>query len=374
MASSFRSFLVNDLFGDPVLYVSLAWERRALLFDLGALDRLSAGRLLRVSDVFVSHAHLDHFVGFDHLLRVLLGRSKALRLYGPPGFLDQVEGKLRAYTWNLVEGYALVVEAAEIHADRVRRAAFACADGFRRRDDPSPSPFAGVVVDEPLFRVRARHLDHRIPCLGFVLEEPLKINIDGTGLAALGLPVGPWLMDVKRAVRAGSPDATPIRIGWSTPAGRQERELPLGTLKAAIVRTGRGQKVAYVTDVVDSPANAAAIRDLARDADLFYCEAAYPDRDRRRAEERFHLTAAQAGRLAAAAGARHLSIFHLSPKYRECAGELVAEALTAFAESRLQATTRRCRGPARERDAPESPGIGAGAGGAAAAQWNGPHE
>ena len=34
MASSFRAFLVNDLFGDPALYVSLPWERRALLFDL----------------------------------------------------------------------------------------------------------------------------------------------------------------------------------------------------------------------------------------------------------------------------------------------------------------------------------------------------
>ena len=77
MASSFRAFLVNDLFGDPALYVSLPWERRALLFDLGDITALSAGRLLKITDVFVSHAHVDHFVGFDHLLRVLLGRAKA---------------------------------------------------------------------------------------------------------------------------------------------------------------------------------------------------------------------------------------------------------------------------------------------------------
>lgn len=336
MASSFRSFLVNDLFGDPALYVSLAWERRALLFDLGDLRGLSAGRLLKISDVFVSHAHIDHFVGFDQLLRVLLGRPKALRLYGPPGFIDRVAGKLRGYTWNLVDEYSLVVDAAEVHPDHVRRTRFACSEGFAPRDQPTLPVFDGVVVEEPLFRVRAHHLDHQIPCLGFALEETMRINIDKARLGALGLPVGPWLMDVKRAVRAGAPDEKPIQINWSSGGQRREQLLPLGVLRREIVRAGRGQKLAYVTDVADSPANRAAILDLARDADLFYCEAGYPERDRRRAEARHHLTAAVAGRLAAAAGARHLSVFHFSPKYRDCPGELLSEAMAAFTGSRLR--------------------------------------
>lgn len=335
MAGSFRSFLVNDLFGDPALYVALAWARRALLFDLGELRGLSAGRLLKITDVFVTHAHLDHFVGFDHLLRVILGRPKALRLYGPPGFLDRVEGKLRGYTWNLVEGYALTIEAAEVHPDRVRRARFACPDGFRRVEEPADLPFTGVVAEEPLFRVRARHLDHRIPCLGYALEEPLRLNIDAARLKGLGLPVGPWLMDVKRAVRAGAGEETPIRVAWAEGGERRERQVPLGLLRREVVRLGRGQKLAYVSDAVDSAANREAILALARDADQFYCEAAYPERERARARSRYHLTAAQAGRLAAEAGARHLSVFHLSPKYRDCPGELVAEAMSAFAASRL---------------------------------------
>ncbi len=335
MASSFRSFLVNDLFGDPALYVSLAWERRALLFDLGDVHGLSAGRLLKISDIFVSHAHIDHFVGFDHLLRVLLGRSKALRLYGPPGFIAQVAGKLRGYTWNLVEAYSLVLEAAEVHPGELRRARFACAEGFAQQEHPSLPLRGDVILEEPLFRVRARQLDHQIPCLGFSLEEPMRINIDRARLDALGLPVGPWLMDVKRRIRAGAPGDTPIRIAWTSGGERKERILPLGDLRQEIVRAGRGQKLAYVTDAIDSPSNRAAILDLARDADLFYCEAGYPERDRRRAQARHHLTAEQAGRLAAAAGARHLSVFHFSPKYRECPGELLAEALAAFSAARL---------------------------------------
>ncbi len=330
MASTFRSFLVNDLFGDPALYVALPWERRALLFDLGDISTLSAGRLLKITDVFISHAHVDHFVGFDHLLRVLLGRPKGLRLYGPPGFIGHLEGKLRGYTWNLVEGYTLTLEAHEVYPDRVVRARFACPEGFVRRDDSTPQPFAGVIVEDPQFRVRAVHLDHRIPCLAFALEETIHLNVDKAGLEALGLPVGPWLMDLKRAIRAGAPDDHALRVAWSEEGRRMERILPLGELRRQIVRESPGQKLAYVTDVVSSPENAEKIVKLAWGADLFYCEAAYPDRDRQRAAARFHLTASQAGHLAAAAQVRRLAVFHFSPKYRDCPGELLDEAMEAF--------------------------------------------
>jgi len=330
MASSFHAFLVNDLFGDPALYLSLPWERRALLFDLGDISALSAGRLLKITDVFVSHAHVDHFVGFDYLLRVLLGRPKGLRMYGPPGFIDHVEGKLRGYTWNLVEGYTLVLEVHEVYPNRVSTARFACPEGFVRRDDPTPHAFDGVVVDEPQFRVRVIHLDHRIPCLGFALEETVHLNIDKARLDTLSLPVGPWLMDLKRAIRAGASDGHVIRIAWSERERRIERKVPLGDLRKEVVRISPGQKLAYVTDVVYSPENAEKITKLAWGADIFFCEAAYPERDRERAAARFHLTALQAGRLAAEAQVRHLSVFHFSPKYRDCPGELLDEAMAAF--------------------------------------------
>ena len=330
MASSFRTFLVNDLFGDPALYVSLPWERRALLFDLGDITALPAGRLLKITDVFVSHAHVDHFVGFDHLLRVLLGRPKGLRLYGPPGFIGHVEGKLRGYTWNLVEDYTFSLAVHEVHPDRIVTARFACPEGFRRRDDPASRPFGGVVLDEPQFRVQAIHLDHRIPCLGFALEETVHLNVDKTSLEALGLPVGPWLMDLKRAIRAGAPEDHPIRIAWSEDGKRLERVLPLGGLQHAVVRVSPGEKLAYVTDAVNSAENVEKITRMAQGTDTFYCEAGYPERDHDRAAARFHLTAAEAGRLAVEAHARRLVVFHFSPKYRDCPGDLLDEAMAAF--------------------------------------------
>lgn len=88
MTPLFQPQPVNDPFGDPAVYVDFLFERRALLFDLGDLTPLPARKILRLSHVFVSHTHMDHFTGFDRLLRLCLGRERELTLYGPPGFID----------------------------------------------------------------------------------------------------------------------------------------------------------------------------------------------------------------------------------------------------------------------------------------------
>src|SRR5262249_58483699 len=80
-----------------------------MLFDLGRLDRLSVGEILKLSDVFVSHTHIDQFIGFDHLLSSALHREQDLRLFGPNGIIENVRGKLAGYTWNLIRDYPLIL-------------------------------------------------------------------------------------------------------------------------------------------------------------------------------------------------------------------------------------------------------------------------
>jgi len=85
--------LVNDRFGDPGLFVEMLHRREALLFDMGDLSQLAARDLLRVSHVFVTHMHIDHFIGFDALLRVSVGREKRIVMVGPEGTADRVGHK-----------------------------------------------------------------------------------------------------------------------------------------------------------------------------------------------------------------------------------------------------------------------------------------
>ncbi len=105
MGQRFLPRLVNSPFDDPALFIPFRHENRALLFDLGDIAALSARDILKITHIFVTHTHMDHFVGFDRVLRLMLGRDKQLGLYGPQGFLANLSGKLAGYCWNLVGNY-----------------------------------------------------------------------------------------------------------------------------------------------------------------------------------------------------------------------------------------------------------------------------
>ena len=104
----------------------------------------------------------------------------------------------------------------------------------------------------------------------------------------------------------------------------------IGDLRHLVAKIDRGARLVYVTDAVYSEANAEKIVSLAREADLFFCEAMFMERDADRAAERFHLTAVQAGTLARRAGAQALEVFHVSPRYSDDPEAVIAEAQAAF--------------------------------------------
>jgi len=327
----FQSRLVNGPFGDPALFVDILFERRALLFDLGDIATLPPRKLLRTSHVFVSHTHMDHFVGFDRLLRVCLGRERPLSLYGPEHFIGQVAHKLAAFTWNLVENYAIDLEltAHEVTVDgRLLRARFNSRERFARRD-LEPLPLSdGPLLAETAFAVRCAVLDHRTPCLAFSLQEAAHVNVWRNRLAELGVEPGPWLREAKRAILAGAPDGTVLEA--RAVGDTVDRPVTLGTLRDHALRIVPGQKIAYVTDAAYHADNVRRIVALADGADLLFIECTFLDADAAYAASKYHLTARQAGAIAAAAGASVLVPFHLSPRYAGREAELRAEAQAAF--------------------------------------------
>ena len=325
---------INPPFGDLGVYLEFMFERRGMLLDLGDLQPLSDRKLLRVSHIFVSHTHMDHFAGFDRLIRILLGRDRTLHLFGPPGFIERVSHRLASYTWNLVENFAtdLVLMVGEVAGDgTVTVARLGCRNAFRAEPrEPLQAP-KGILVERPDYLVRAAVLDHGIPCLGFAIEQRRHVNVWKNKVEEMGFRVGPWLRDLKQAILRDDPDDTPFRASWRDDEGAaREAVHPLGELRDRLTDIVPGQKIAYVTDVVWSEANRAAIVELARDCDLLYIEAAFLDEDRELAAAKNHLTAAQAGALAREAGAKRMSPFHFSPRYSDREADLWAEAEAHF--------------------------------------------
>ncbi len=305
------------------------------MFDLGDVSALLPRRLLRLSDVFVSHAHMDHFAGFDHLLRVVLGRKAQLVLHGGPGFVDQVGHKLSAYTWNVVHRYhtELRIEVRELGLDRrVRVARYSSLHEFTREDAGGMSIEGDVLLDEATFRVRARFLDHGIPCLAYALEEKARIKVMPERLAALGVTTGAWLRELKQAVLGGAPPATPIRLQWRDKGGEHEMTRTVGELRGLVLDTAPGQRIGYATDLRYTEENVETLAALMAQADPLYIESVFLHADEAHGRRKNHLTARQAGHIARRAGAHTLVLFHHSPRYQGREAELAEEARTAWRE------------------------------------------
>ena len=330
MSDTFLPRLVNNPFEDPALFVSFRYQRRALLFDLGRIDSLSLRELHKITDVFVSHAHIDHFIGFDHLLRSSLNQEEEIRLYGPRGITDNVKGKLAGYTWNLIENYPLRISVHEIDGERRKITHFRAVDQFRPEGEKI-DPFDGVLLDEPSFTVRAAILDHRIPCLAFSLREKNRLNIRQERMEAMGLESGSWLDELKRMLREKAPETTQLEMPVKD--GKGKRSLSLKKWRETLIVESEGQKIVYVVDNLFNPSNVERILSLAQDAHLFYCEAAFSKEDETRARERYHLTATQAGTLARMAQVKRFVPFHFSKRYEAEPNRLLEEALEAFAKA-----------------------------------------
>jgi ribonuclease Z len=154
------------------------------------------------------------------------------------------------------------------------------------------------------WRLSARALDHRIPAVGYRLEEPDGVRFVPDLLERLGVR-GP---DVGRLAAEG-------RIAVDG------RHVSLGDVTVP----RRGQAVALV---MDTRVCTGAV-ELARDADMLVCESTYLDVDADLAHTYGHLTARQAGEIAAEAGVRLLVLTHFSRRYGDDVEPFAAEARRA---------------------------------------------
>ena len=266
---------------------------------------------------------MDHFAGFERILRFHLHRTKVLRIYGPEDFITRVEGKLSGYTWNLTGQYPLSILVTESGEDVLKTAAFRASSGFQREDLESVT-WDGTLLDEPGFGVKAVVLDHGTPCLAFKVQQKMHVQILSGELKRHGLVPGSWLSSLKSNVIIGDPPSKKIRI--KTLDGIAESTL--GEL-SCIYKIVPGAVLAYVVDAADSTRNVDKIVALAERADLLYIEAAFSIKDISLAVERKHLTAQKAGQIAREACVTRVKIIHLSPRYKGMESELLKEAAVA---------------------------------------------
>jgi ribonuclease Z len=261
----------------------LRWDGEGLLFDPGEgtqRQMLFAGvAASQVTRICITHFHGDHCLGLPGVLQRMA--------------LDRVTHAVQA---------CYPAENAEVFW-RLRHAAL-FRDTLNLQEQPVGA--ADVIADTPVFRLQSRALSHRVPAVGYRLTEPDGRRMLPDRLAARGI-AGP---DIGRLQREGRLEANGRRV-----------------LIDEVSERRRGQAFAFIMDTRLCD----AAFELAQGADMLVCESTFAEADAGLARDYGHLTAGQAGLIAAEAGARLLVLTHFSQRYESSGSELLArEAAAVF--------------------------------------------
>ena len=247
--------------GLPAVLMRRGGDR--LLFDCGEGTQqqlLRSVGLPELDVIFITHYHLDHWLGIIGILKTfdLRGRERPLTVYGPPGLRALLDAMRPA--WGRVT-YPLSLEELDPHEE----VAF---DGY-------------VVAPFPV--------EHRVRAYGYAFaEDDRPGRFDAETAARLGVTPGP---DFGR-LQAGE------TVNGVTP------DQVLGAPR-------RGRRIVYTGDT--APCQATEV--FAHEADLLVHESTFLDDELARARETGHSTARQAAEVATAAGVKLLALTHLSTRY-----------------------------------------------------------
>ncbi|MCX7991457.1 MAG: hypothetical protein N2999_05425 [Proteobacteria bacterium] len=325
MKALFKPQLVNKPYEDPLLYIDLFGRKESFIVDLGDISKLSNRKILRISRCFITHTHIDHFFGFDGLLRTSLGKKDTIFFYGPKGIIENIKGKLKGYNFNLIKEYPINISVYEIRKDKILKCLFSAERGFKASDIEEDEWINNIIYEDNELFVKALLLNHKIPVLCYLFEEKKRLNINKDGLNKLGVITGPWLTELKRLYLDEDKDS---ELEVPTKEGLKKFKSSYLFEKLLIIKDG--EKIFYLTDIKFSLNTLRKIKSFVQWPDLFYCEAFFTGADEERAKDRYHLTSKQTNFIAKSIGAKKLIIFHFSPRYKGNFKKIYHEALEGF--------------------------------------------
>lgn len=225
-------------------------------------------RRSKISHIFISHLHGDHYFGLIGLLTSmgLLGRLQEIHLFAPSQLKEMIDMQLRVADTQLP--FNLLFH---------------------------PLTEEGIIIKENKFEVSCFIVQHRIECWGFKFSEvkPLR-RINPDKAKEYEVPSS-FFERLKRGEDYTTKENKIIKNEWVTEAGVQSKSY------------------AYSADTIYDE----RIIDKVKEVSLLYHEATYLKNMEERASKRFHCTAAQAASIARKANVGKLLIGHFSSKYEK---------------------------------------------------------
>jgi ribonuclease Z len=304
------------LFDDPLLLVRIRPLGESILFDCGQIHHLAKRVVKSISALFITHAHMDHFIGFDSFVRHNHVSPGTFYLFGPPGIATKIAARLSGYDWNLTEPDWCTFRVHEVHGERVVTTLFLGREGFPCLPAGEEPRRDNTIYRSRYLDVKGELCDHRIPSLIFRVTENPPFRIDQCKMAKMGLVAGDWLRKLEKGFYGGFAENSPLDLLVCDGEGVAEKRVKeQKTLYEAIRREEETASIGYVADIGATAENMERIVSLMAGVTLLVCECTFLEKDRHKARESFHLATSDLIRLVDRIRPKYLLPMHLSKSY-----------------------------------------------------------
>ena len=264
---------------------------RFLLIDCGEGTQMQLRqykiKIQRISHVFISHLHGDHYFGLIGLISTmhLMGREKELHIYADPKLKEIIMIQLDASKTELA--YPLFFHPLNYQA-------------------------TNLLYEDEKIQVKSFPLKHSIDCCGFLVEEKqLERRMISEAIMKHNIPVN-CIPAIKAGGDFNKSDGTIISHWELTKSAH------------------RARSYAFCSDT----AYCKSIVPIIKEVDLLYHEATFKNDLEDRAAYTFHSTTGQAAEIARHANVKRLVIGHYSQRYHDLS-TLLDEVQEVFPNSEL---------------------------------------
>jgi len=242
--------------------VSLKYRDQLLLFDCGEgtqrqMMKYGVG-YGSVNAIFISHLHLDHYVGLLGYLHTLNlnKRTTELHVFGPPK-LDEFIPKMPFITFHPLT--------------RAKK----------------------NIYSTKQFTIDCVSLNHSVkPALGFIFNEIDKVKFNEKLAKSKGLK-GPLFTEIQNKGK--------LKIN-----GKLIKLNDVSYIE-------KGIKLSYITDTLPSD----KIIEQVKGSTIMICDSMFSKLDVEHANEKKHCTAEQSAMMAKKAGVNKLILYHISSRYKD---------------------------------------------------------
>ncbi len=298
----FHHKIVSQNKEDICIWFNLDNYSKSFMVDCGMARNLTPRMVLSLEVLFVSHTHIDHFINFDYILRHQIKDGGKMIIFGPKGIAKQVQAKVSAYLWNLIDRNFITYEIREIIDLNTIIKSEITAPHWELENKEIIKIKDNIIFRNKKMVAKCTLLNHKTNVVAYLFKEHDSINID---ISKINFHKGSWMGELKASFINKTPKQT-IQI---------ENKTFVAEDLFKYLYKKNGDSLGVIMDHAPSKENHKSIIELFQGCNTVLIESYFKNEDKSLAEQKFHSYASQSGEVLRKAQVKNAIPIHFSKKY-----------------------------------------------------------